>query len=161
MNKILSHISIGTLIFLFFFVIYTLTMRGHLRFGDEAERYLSAQSLVERHDLAIQFDMDLHRHIALNGQNYSAYELGSILPLVPFYALGHVVASFFQNSSANDIETLITGLINPFLTALTCALLYEFALALGYSAIVSLFITCLYGIATIAWPYSFVSCQNS
>jgi len=148
-------ISVKILIFLFFFSIYTLTMTGQIHFGDEAERYLSAQSIVERHDLAIQFDQDLHRHIALDGRNYSAYELGSIIPLVPFYALGNIVSHFFPNGdTTNAIELLFTGLTNPVLTALTCVLLFEFGKALGYPNTVAFFTTVLYGLATIAWPYS-------
>jgi Dolichyl-phosphate-mannose-protein mannosyltransferase len=149
-----KKISIKILIFLFFFSIYTITMIGQLHFGDEAERYLSAQSIAERHDLAIQFDQDLHRHIALDGRNYSLYELGSIVPLVPFYALGNIVSRLFPNGDTNGIELLVTGLANPVLTALTCVVLFEFGTALGYPTTIGLFTTGLYGLATIAWPYS-------
>jgi len=147
-------ISISILLFLFYFSIYAFTMKGQIRFGDEAERYLTVQSIVERHDLAIQFDQDLHRHIGLDGRNYSFYELGSTLPLVPFYAVGNFVAKFFPSEDPNWIETLFTGLLNPVLTALTCVLLYRFAIALGNSAKSALFTSMLLGLATIAWPYS-------
>ena len=147
-------ISISVLLFLFYFSLYAFTMKGQIRFGDEAERYLTAQSIVERHDLAIQFDQRLHRHIGLDGRNYSFYELGSTLPLVPFYAVGNFVAKFFPSEDPNWIETLFTGLLNPLLTALTCVLLYRFAIALGNSAKSALFTSMLLGLATIAWPYS-------
>jgi hypothetical protein len=132
-----GSISVKVLIFLFFFVIYASTMKGQVRFGDEAERYLSAQSIVERLDLAIQFDNDLHQHLALNHRNYSFYELGSIVPLVPFYALGKGVGGFLPDD-ANEIELLVTGLVNPFLTALTCVILYKFGTALGYPSTAAL-----------------------
>ena len=129
-------------------------MKGRIRFGDEAERYLTAQSIVERHELAIRFDQDLHRHIGRDGRNYSFYELGSTLPLVPFYALGASVAHFFPADDPNEIPLLFTGLFNPLIAALTCLVLYQLGRALDHSPRVALGVTLLFGLATIAFPYS-------
>ena len=115
-------ISLNVPVFLFFFSIYTITMTGGIHFGDEAERYLTAQSIVERHDLAIQFDQELHQHVALDGKNYSLFELGSILPLVPFYALADFISRLFPSGDTNGIKLLVTGIANPVLTAFTCVL---------------------------------------
>ena len=115
---------------------------------------MTAQSIVERHDLAIQFDQDLHRHTALDGRNYTMYELGSIIPLVPFYWLGTVVAQFFSFPDPNWVPLLFTGLLNPVLTALTCVLFYKLGIALGNSPSSAGATALLFGLATIAWPYS-------
>lgn len=153
-DRMRTRVSTGILIFLFFFSIYSLTMTGRIRFGDEGERYLTAQSLVERQDLSIRVQPDLHRKIGVDGRNYSSYELGSILPLVPFYALGKLVSMFSGSIDPNQVEMLITGLFNPAVTALTAVVLYGFCLALDYSAALSWLCTMLYGLASIAWPYS-------
>lgn len=149
-----SKVSTSVLIFLFFFTVSTLTMRGQLRFGDEAEKYLTAQSIVERHELAIQFNQDLHLHIARDGKNYSFYELGSTLPLVPFYALGKLVSVFFPYEDPNWIPTLFVGLLNPILIGLICAFVYKFSMSLGISASAGLVTVFLTGLATVIWPYS-------
>ncbi len=149
-----SQSFIGILLFLFFLSLYAFTMEGTIRFGDEGERYLTAQSLVERHDLAIRIQPDLHRKIGVDGRNYSSYELGSILPLVPFYAAGAWAAQFFSASDPNQVELLFVGLFNPVVTALTVWLLYVFCQALGQPAGISAITAGLFGIATIALPYS-------
>jgi len=129
-------------------------MTGRIRFGDEGERYLTAQSLVERRDFAIRIQPDLHRKIGLDGRNYSSYELGSILPLVPFYALGRLVAQQFPLDDLNAIAMLITGLFNPLITALTVWLLYKSSRVLTESQNASLAVAFLFGLGTIAMPYS-------
>ncbi|MBI5032272.1 MAG: phospholipid carrier-dependent glycosyltransferase [Chloroflexi bacterium] len=149
-----TRISTSVLLFLFFFFVYATTMTGQISFGDEAERFLTAQSLVERHDLAIQFDQTLHQHIGLDGRNYSFYELGSTLPLAPFYAVGATIANFFPFEDPLWVPLLFTGLFNPIVTALTGAMLYPLALALGNTRRAAVVTALLFGLSTIALPYS-------
>jgi hypothetical protein len=145
---------LSLLLFLFFLSVYGLTMTGRVRFGDEGERYLTAQSLVERRDLAIRVQPGLHRKIGVDGRNYSSYELGSILPLVPFSTAGAFASPFFPVDDPEWVKMLIAGWFNPVVTALTAVLLFRFLLALGNPCGVSLGVTALFGLGTIAWPYS-------
>ncbi len=150
----LNRVSVSTLLFLLFLSIYMFTMEGRVRFGDEGERYLTAQSIVERRDFAIPIQPGLHRKIGVDGRNYSSYELGSIIPLIPFYAIGSNVSKPFPQYDPNWLGMLYAGLLNPFITALTVVVLYRFGLALGYSQNLSVLLAALFGLATIAWPYS-------
>lgn len=149
-----KKLSIGWLLFLTCLSVYVLTMTGRVRFGDEGERYLSAQSIVERQDLAIRIQPDLHRKIGVDGRNYSSYELGSILPLVPFYWGGSQLARVLAPGDPNPVAMLFTGLLNPFLTALTVVLLFKAGQSLGYSSRAALATAALYGLGTLAWPYA-------
>lgn len=152
--KLMRSVSTGVLIFLLFVSIYTFTMSGQIRFGDEGERYFTAQSIVERGDLAIPIQPDLHRKIGVDGRNYSSYELGSILPLVPFYALGAVVSKLFALPDAEGVTMLFSGLYNPVLTALAVVVLYRFGMGLGFSSKTSFGASAIFGLSTIALPYS-------
>lgn len=150
----LARVSLSIFIFLLFFSIYVFTMEGRVRFGDEGERYLTAQSLVERHDLAIRIQPDLHQKTGTDGRNYSSYELGSILPLAPLYALGSAVSKLVSTPDPNSIEMLFVGLVNPMVTALTVVVLFRFSLDMYRSDRVAFVLAALYGVSTIAWPYS-------
>jgi hypothetical protein len=154
MRLAMTRVSVSILVFLFLFSIYAFTMSGRIRFGDEGERYLTAQSLVEQRDWSIRIQPDLHRKIGVDGRNYSSYELGSVLPLVPFYTLGVAVSGLFPSSDSNWVKMLFAGLLNPVITALTAVVLYKFCRALDCSPKISFFVATLYGLATIAWPYS-------
>jgi len=147
-------VSNSVLLFLLLFSCYTLTMTGRLRFGDEGERYLVAQSLVERHDWAIRIQPDLHTKIGVDGRNYSSYEFGSILPLMPFYLLGRAIYQALPTVDPYTTPLLFTGLANPFLTALTGVLVYQLILAFGSTTHNAISLALVFGLTTIAWPYS-------
>lgn len=145
--------SISALIFCFFFLIYALTIHGQLRYGDETERYLQAQSLVERQSFEIR-RVPGHQTIAPNGKNYSQFEMGYGILLVPPYIVGKIVNSFFAYPELDWIPLLFVFLVNPLITALTCVVLFWFSRALGVDEVISFWITLLFGLATIALPYT-------
>ena len=62
-----SSATSSVILFCFLFSLYTLTIHGRLRFGDETERYLQAQSLVERQSWVIR-GIPGHQRIT-NGKN--------------------------------------------------------------------------------------------
>lgn len=140
MRLAMTRVSVSILVFLFLFSIYAFTMSGRIRFCDEGERYLTAQSLVEQRDWSIRIQPDLHRKIGVDGRNYSSYELGSVLPLVPFYTLGVAVSGLFPSSDSNWVKMLFAGLLNPVITALTAVVLYKFCRALDCSPKISFFV---------------------
>ncbi|CAG0946366.1 hypothetical protein ANRL1_02935 [Anaerolineae bacterium] len=146
-------IPAGALVFLFFFSIYLFTMSGVIQYGDESEKYRVAQSIVERGELS--FRPTVVRNIGgVGGKTFSIYELGQTVLEVPLYALGKSLNQLFPTPDENQIETLIVGLLNPLLSALACLVLFKSAGALGFQQRTALGLTGIYGLATIAWPYS-------
>ncbi len=149
----MKRFSTETLLFLFFFSIYAFTMSGRIQFGDETEKYRVAQSIVERGDFSFRPTV-MRSHVGADGRVYSIYELGQTALVVPLYALGRVVDSFFPQPDANGIGILFVGFLNPLITALTCVVLFWTALAFGFRYRTALTLTVVFGLATVAWAYS-------
>lgn len=143
-----------SLVLLFFFLsIYLGTMSGVIQYGDEAEKYLVAQSLVERQDFAFRPTV-MRNEVGVGGRSFSVYELGTSLVEVPFYALGRWLTGFIPVPDTNWITMLSVGLMNPLLTAIACVLFFKTCLRLKYRLCTSLVLALVYGLATIAFPYS-------
>lgn len=141
------------IIFLFFFSVYAFTMSGVILYGDEVEKYRVAQSIVDRREFS--FRPTAHRNeVGANGRTYSIYELGQTVFQVPLYALARLIQTFFPQPDVNQIGFLIVGFLNPLLTALTGVLFFKTCQALSFSFRTALFLTLIFGLATIMWPYS-------
>jgi hypothetical protein len=153
MLKRWMYIPPTVIIFLFFFCVYAFTMSGVILYGDEVEKYRVAQSIVDRREFS--FRPTAHRNeIGADGRTYSIYELGQTVFQVPLYALARIVQTFFPQPDVNQIGFLIVGFLNPLLTALTCVLFFKTCQVLSYSFRTTLFLTLVFGLATIVWPYS-------
>lgn len=153
MSVALKKFPTSIVLFLFFFSVYTFTMSGTIQFGDEIEKYRVAQSIVDRHDFSIRPTAE--RNITgTSGQTYSVYELGQTILEIPVYVLGRMVDYFFPLTDSNYITMLVVGLFNPIVTALTCVLLFKTGLSLGFGYRTCLALSVLFGLATIAWPYT-------
>ncbi len=148
-----KRISASALLFLFSFSLYVFTMSGMIRYGDEIEKYRVAQSIVEPQSFSFR-PTAMRTAAGVGGRNYSIYELGQTILQVPLYLLGKASYSIFPVPDINWITMLFVGLLNPLLTALTCVILFKTCVALGYRYRVSLALTILFGLGTIAWPYS-------
>ncbi len=140
-------------LFLFFFSIYTFSMSGRILYGDEIEKYRVAQSLVDEHSFSFR-PTAMRSAIGADGRNYSAYELGQSILQVPFYAAGRLLQDRFPQPDVNYIAMIIVGLLNPVLTALACVMLFKTSLALGLRVRTGLLLTLVFGLGTVAWPYS-------
>lgn len=128
-------------------------MSGVIQYGDEAEKYLVAQSIVERQDFSFRSTV-VRNQVGTGGRTYSVYELGTSLLQVPFYALGRVLLNFFPAPDPNWITMLAVGLLNPILTALACVIFFKTTLRLGYRYQTAVLLTLAFGLATITFPYS-------
>ncbi|MBM3129878.1 MAG: phospholipid carrier-dependent glycosyltransferase [Chloroflexi bacterium] len=153
MPKRWDRIPPAVILFLFFFSIYAFTMSGVILYGDEVEKYRVAQSIVDRQEFS--FRPTAHRNeTGVSGHTYSIYELGQTVFQVPFYALARIVHAFFPQPDVNEIGFLLVGFLNPVLTALTCVLFFYTSRALAFSWRTALGLTLVFGLATVAWPYS-------
>lgn len=144
-------------VFGFFLALYVLTMRGSLGGGgDEEVPYRMTESLVTRGTLAVPPDTkDRWPEAVLQAQNgrfYAAFGIGQSLAAVPFYLLGRAVAG--GEAQTRPIRVWFVTLLNPFVAALTCAILYRLVLRSGYAPSTALLVTFLYGLGTMIWPYA-------
>ncbi len=151
--NLLKRIPPTFLLFLFFISIYFFTLSGVIQYGDEAEKYLVAQSIFERHDFSFR-PTAMRNEVGTGGRSFSVYELGTSLLQVPLYALGRLLLNFFPSRDPNWITMLTVGLLNPILTALACVLFFKTILRLGYTSRTALALTLAFGLATITFPYA-------
>ncbi len=152
-SSAIRAIPIGLLLFLFFLATYSLFIYGSIRFGDEAERYYQARSLVDSHSLVIPL-IPGEGITGVDGKPYSQFEMGYGLLVVPFFAFGRVVSTFLSFGDPNWVPVLFVSLSNPVITSLTCLVLFWLARTLGMTRQYAFITTILYGMGTIALPYS-------
>jgi hypothetical protein len=137
---------------LLFLSFYILSAQGSIQSLDGTIMYELTQSLVEKQSAAIDNPAGIR---GVDGRLYSKYGLGQSLAAIPLYLAGRFAAEFLPLPFASDYVTkFFVSMLSPIATALTCVLLYLFGLKLGYSRKVALWASFVFGVATMAWPYS-------
>jgi hypothetical protein len=136
-------------LFLLLFSIYFLSYSGTLHSSDGQAMFSVAESLVRRGD----YDIDQIRWMGLqqgtfgpDGELYCRKGIGTSLLAVPLAWLGLVVPWW------GVVQTAM--LLNVLVTALTGTLLFLFVRRLGYSERTGVVISLVFGLGTMAWPYS-------
>jgi len=159
---------VAWLLFGLLLVTYVVTGKGFTEISD-AENYLTVtRSLVEQGWVDISTEDALTPHTLRgtwhvqgpDGRTYSLWGLGYSLLQAPFYVLGkasaavlgHLVPAFSDLS--RFVPRLAVSVVGPLITALTVVLLFHILLAMGLRPTWATFGALLYGVATIAWPYS-------
>jgi hypothetical protein len=128
--------------------VYFITYNGYAISRDEWFLFDATESYARRGDFRLSYEYDLARPLSL--ESFPPAPAGTE-PLQP--ALASVL--FRAASLAPDIGLAhAVWLFNIFVTALTAAVVYAYGLALGYRARVAVIVAALYGLCTIAWPYS-------
>lgn len=132
---------IALAIFAVLFSLYLLTFNGLFRSIDELALFSAAESLVQSGSLARP------------QLNFAPYHnpVGSLEPLQPLIAMP-LYALAVRLPTVSNIH--VTMLLNPLLTALTAVLLYLLVRQMGYAQHVSTGVALIYGLATLAWPYT-------
>ena len=140
-------------IFVLFAAIYGMTARGYLSSYDYHDRLLLTRAMVEGGTLEIEGGV--RSYAGSNGASYSIYDPGESVLLIPFYVAGRTVAEFAQLGPTELVEQAACSLLFPLATALSVALLFlVFRESTGAGRRRSFFLSCVYGLCTIAWPYS-------
>ncbi len=135
-QELLSRFS--PTLFIVAFFIYLLS--GPPFFGYDGEMmYRVSESLVLRHSFQVA---DPTYHIS---QPYSPYGLATSLLILPLVALGNLIL--------HDPRALVT-LYLPAITALTVVALSRLLVELGVSWTRSLWLSLVFGFATLAWHYA-------
>ena len=141
--------SIAFLIFGFLLACYLLTYTGVIQSSDGLAMFVNAESMVRRGELDVNqvLWMGLQQGtLGPDGDLYSRKGLGVPLLLLPLVwiaknwpAIGLVQAAL---------------LLNPLLTAWTGALVYRSGRRLGWNRQAAVFTALIFGLGTLAWPYS-------
>ncbi len=165
-NSLVPSVTMRTRfgIYLLFLAVYLLTGSGHFFSTDHVAVYLTTQSMVEHHSLAIK---PIARAVqGRGGAYYGRYGLLQSVVSIPLYLIGaavdHVaspsVRSFFAGPNIGDwggtVPIFFVSLLNAFITPLTCLLIFLFSLRLGFSRRTAYLVMFLFGFSTLAWTYA-------
>jgi len=146
-----SNAKLAVAVFFILLSVYLLTASRTLHAdADEGIVFASIENVAK----FARFDIEQIASVSksdpwefgVDGKHYSKYGLmQSILP-VPLY----MIATRLSNVGNADLVLLF----NVFLTALTAAVVLLCARTLGYSVTTSVMTSFIFGLGTIAWPYS-------
>lgn len=138
--------------------MYLLTTGGQPFISDGEVMFLTAVRIVDAQTLALPewataFPQVVRGH---DGLCYSRYGLGQPLIGALFYWIGRYVVAWYVLPVANDffVGRFVTLLLPACATALTGALVCAWAERLYCSVRVAVALALLYGLGTMAWPYS-------
>lgn len=144
-----SEKGVALALSLFLLAIYLLTYSGDIHSSDGLSMLSVTESLVKRGD----YDTNQILWMGLQqgtfgrgGELYSGKGIGTSLVALPLAWLGLIVPFW------GFVQT--TLLLNIAITALSGLLVFLYLRRLGYSWEVSLVVTLLFGLGTMAWPYS-------
>jgi hypothetical protein len=144
------------MIFVFFCGFYVFTAKGAIYFTDGLVNFETVRSLVEGGSLAINCAIaSEYIEVSANGLCYSKYDLGLAVTSIPLYVLSRL---FFGpaplNPEALSPGKLVVSTFNQLVTAATCAVLYLTALRSSGSRRQAIALSFVFGLFTLAWPYS-------
>ena len=150
--------SAPLLIFLAFATLYIYSAGGHLYTPDEGSMYRATQKLVQLLPVQPPCDPDESGPGGLKPE-FSKYGLVPSLLAIPPYWISRIAGPQPDPPSAafpipNGAYPLVDLLVNPLLTAATCAVLYCMARRFGFRASTALTLVLLYGLTTSAWVYA-------
>ena len=141
--------------FLAFLGLYLLTSGVDFYSSDGEVVYRTTRALVEERSLAIPCDESLPQGLAgADGRCYSTYGPGMPAAAIPLYLLGRAAQAGLPAVSAWDLTRFTCARLNQIVTALTCALLLLAGTRLFGSLRTGIGVAVVYGLATLAWPYS-------
>lgn len=133
------------LLLLFYFVSYT----GVIQSSDGLAMFSTAESIVRRGQLdsnQLIWMGNQQGNFAADGDLYSRKGLGMTLLAIPLIWIARL------SQSVGLVHTAL--LLNPIVTAVTGALVYRAGRRLAWSQPASVATALLFGLATLAWPYT-------
>ena len=141
--------GIASLIFGFLLACYLLTYTGVIQSSDGLAMFATTESIVRRGEVDMNqlLWMDLQQgSYGPDGELYSRKGLGMTLLALPLVWLARLWPLIGLTQAAL--------LLNPLLTAWTGGLLYRTGRRLKWTRTVSIATALVYGLATLAWPYT-------
>jgi hypothetical protein len=141
--------SLALVVFGVLFAAYLLTYTGVIQSSDGLAMFATAESMVRRGAIdsnQLLWMGNQQGNLGPDGNLYSRKGLGMTLLAVPLVWL----ASFWPGVGAAQAALLL----NPLLTAVTGALLFRAGRRLGWRRRTSVAVALIFGLATLAWPYT-------
>jgi len=166
MKKIFLTRNTAFCLFFFFATFYLLTNAGGYKAGDESVMSAFARQMV--YEGKIGFDKTQYPPEedpctrGIDGLYYPKWGIGQSLVEVPFYLFHRIIWEIIPFDKRLPrvfiirrlSEMLIVFICPSVISALGCTLVYLFGLRLGFSSKTSLWLSFLYGLGTMVWPYS-------
>jgi hypothetical protein len=151
-----SRLLVPCMIFVFFCGFYLFTAKGAIYLGDGLVNFQTVRSLVERQSLAVDCAISSeYTQKSQDGQCYGKYDLGLAVASMPLYYLARLFnGPAPAHPDALSLGKLFISTFNQLVTAATCAVLYLTALQLSDSRRQAMTLAFVFGLFTLAWPYS-------
>lgn len=152
-------------VFVFFLTFYYFTNAGWYKGGDEHFMSEVARQIVKKGQIGFNLDKPPREEDCARGPSglyYYKWGLGQSLVEAPFYFLHHLIWGPLSSSNVHAShrnacvisELILLFLCPSIVSGLGCVLMLWFGLRLGFSKRVSLFLSLVYGLGTMVWPYS-------
>ncbi len=175
MILILGRVPIWIVLFIFFLSLYLLTANGRIDSGDGEAIYQVTRSIVDKCAFAIpppppeekfydSFGSEISQELlagggaygawGAGGHYYSKYGIGQSLIAIPLYLGGLILGRVVTSPGIHFFTRFSTAMLNPLVSAVVCALVFGFCIRLGLPTRSAVNLTLVYGLGTIAWPYS-------
>jgi hypothetical protein len=149
-------LRLSVLLFLLSAAVYLLIGRGMIGSIDALMMLKTTESIVERG--AVDLNPEEYHggwvSKAPDGRVYSIYGIGKPLLNVPAYVLGKSVSGFLPGGRKDAGIHFFVSQVNPLVSAGAVVALFLMCMALGFSESESVFLSLLFGFASIALPYS-------
>ncbi|MBN1562314.1 MAG: hypothetical protein JXA10_00625, partial [Anaerolineae bacterium] len=140
--------AIGLGLIVLLIAVYFLTYRGYAVSRDEWFLFDATESMARRGTLEQNYEFDAFPPISLDAVNPPPADTEPLQPV-----LASVLFLIAQALPGIGLAHTV-WLFNIVITALTAGVVYAYGLGLGYRARVAALTALVYGLGTIAWPYS-------
>jgi hypothetical protein len=172
---ILGRVPIWIVLMIFSLSLYLLTANGRIDSGDGEAIYQVTRSMVEKRAFYIppppseekfydSFGKEIPQELldgggaygawGADGHYYSKYGIGQSLIAIPLYLGGLILGRVVTSPGVHFLTRFSTAMLNPLVSALVCVLVFGFCTRLGFPTGSAVTLTLVYGLGTIAWPYS-------
>lgn len=141
-------------IFLFFFSIYALTLRGMPSGGDAYTMYLVTESIVQDGDVFLPQQAGTLTINGINDRPVSKFSIGQSLVELPAYRIGRKLVSKNKTTPHAILQYFVTSMTAALVSATAMMLLFMLCGQLGYGTRVSAIVAVLTGIFTLFWPHA-------
>jgi hypothetical protein len=140
--------AMGVSLVVFLIAIYFITYSGFAVSRDEWFLFDATESMARRGTMEQNFEFDAYPPVSLDEVRPPSADTEPMQPVLaaPLFLIAQALPGI---GLAHTV-----WLFNILITALTAGTLYAYGLALGYRAHVAAPVALMFGLGTIAWPYS-------
>jgi hypothetical protein len=143
------------MLFIFAAAIYILFGSGKITTSDSLRMFHVTQSIVETGTVQIPPDQVDHTSVqGVDGKYYSNYGILKSLANVPAYFIGKVVSEKWPRYPKENTTQFFVSQLNPLFSAGVVVCLFSLCCFFDLKPQLSVFVSLVYGFASIAFPYA-------